>query len=194
MVRVFISLSPWKKTGGAFTCWLTDAALAWFERASFVNVRDRRDPAVLAAVTHAARNGAIYRAKRKLQTAHSERSPKPFPPSYAHGGEAAGSWRNLTLANMGVSSFRLGRRTSPFGYLSFAPKVLRGSKGNFFKNSPWRVPSHPPDKPKFEAVRQTPPGIRTPRVGCRGGHTDPITSIPSCTMYAFRNEGISGSA
>ena len=80
-----------------------------------------------------------------------------IPPSYAHGGEAAGSWRNLTLANMGVASFRLGRRTSPFGYLSFAPKVLRGSKGNFFKSSPWRVPPHLPDKPKFESLKQTAP-------------------------------------
>ena len=78
MVRVFISLSPWKKTGGAFTCWLTDAALAWFERASFVNVRDRRDPAVLAAVALAARNGAVYCAKRGLQMVHSALLPKPF--------------------------------------------------------------------------------------------------------------------
>ena len=78
MVRVFISLSPWEKAGGAFICPLTDISLAWLERASFVNVRDRRDPAVSAAVVLGARNGAIYRAKRKLQTAHSERSPKPF--------------------------------------------------------------------------------------------------------------------
>ena len=78
MVRVFISLSPWKKAGGAFIRPLTDAALAWLERANFVSAGDHRDPIASAAVTHAARNGAIYRAKRKLQTAHSERSPKPF--------------------------------------------------------------------------------------------------------------------
>ena len=78
MVRVFISLSPWEKAGGAFTCWLTDISIAWLERANFVNVRDLRDPAVLATIALGARNGAIYCAKRKLQTAHSERSPKPF--------------------------------------------------------------------------------------------------------------------
>ena len=78
MVRVFISLSPWKKAGEAFIRPLTDAALAWFERASFVNVRDRRDPAVSAAVAFGARNGAVYCAKRGLQTAHSAMLPKPF--------------------------------------------------------------------------------------------------------------------
>ena len=79
-----------------------------------------------------------------------------IPPSCAHGGEAAGSWRNLTLANMGVASFRLGRRTSPFEYLSFAPKVLRGSKGNFFKSSPWRIPPHPPTNPNLISSRTSP--------------------------------------
>ena len=42
MVRVFISLSPWEKAGGAVTYPLTDISLAWLERASFVNVRDLR--------------------------------------------------------------------------------------------------------------------------------------------------------
>ena len=42
MVRVFISLSPWEKAGGAFICPLTDIFLAWLERANFVNVRDLR--------------------------------------------------------------------------------------------------------------------------------------------------------
>ena len=79
MVRVFISLSPWKKAGGAFIRPLTDISLAWFERASFVNVRDLRDPAVLAAVALGARNGAVYCAKRGLQTVHSALLPKPFP-------------------------------------------------------------------------------------------------------------------
>ena len=78
MVRVFISLSPWKKTGGAFICPLTDISLAWLERANFVNVRDLRDPAVLAAVAPTARNGAVYCAKRGLQTVHSAVLPKPF--------------------------------------------------------------------------------------------------------------------
>ena len=103
MVRVFISLSPWKKAGGAFIRPLTDAALAWFERASFVNVRDRRDPAVSAAVVHAARNEAVYCAKRRLQTAHSALSNKPSPHHAPMGGEAAGDdspvwlYNNLTV-------------------------------------------------------------------------------------------------
>ena len=42
MVRIFISLSPWEKAGGAFIYPLTDISLAWFERANFVNVRDLR--------------------------------------------------------------------------------------------------------------------------------------------------------
>ena len=78
MVRVFISLSPWRKTGGAFICPLTDIFLAWLERANFVNVRCLRDPAVLAAVALAARNGAIFCMKRRLQTVHSAMSNKPF--------------------------------------------------------------------------------------------------------------------
>ena len=78
MVRIFISLSPWEKAGGAFICPLTDISLAWLERANFVSAGYRRDPIASAAVTLGARNGAIYRAKRVLQTAHSERSPKPF--------------------------------------------------------------------------------------------------------------------
>jgi len=78
MVRVFISLSPWKKAGGAFTDPLTDTSLAWLEWANFVNVRHLRDPAVLAAVVLGARNVAIYRVKRKLQTVHSALLPKPF--------------------------------------------------------------------------------------------------------------------
>ena len=45
--------------GGAFTDPLTDTSLAWLERANFVNVRHLRDPAVLAAVARAARNGAV---------------------------------------------------------------------------------------------------------------------------------------
>ena len=61
-----------------------------------------------------------------------------IPPSCVHGGEAAGSWRHLTLANVGVALLRLGQRTSPFGYLSFDPKVLRGSGGTFSKVSPAR--------------------------------------------------------
>ena len=77
-----------------------------------------------------------------------------IPPSCVHGGEAAGSWRHLTLANVGVALLRLGQRTSPFGYLSFAPKVLRGSKGNFFKSSPWRIPYNP----QFESI---PPLLKT---------------------------------
>ena len=52
-------LSPWRGSGGAITSRLTDADLSWFERANFVNVRHLRDPAVLAAVALAARNGAI---------------------------------------------------------------------------------------------------------------------------------------
>ena len=44
---------------GAFTDPLTDTSLAWLERANFVNVRHLRDPAVLAAVARAARNGVI---------------------------------------------------------------------------------------------------------------------------------------
>ena len=52
-------LSPWSGTGGAIISRLTDTSLAWLERANFVNVRDRRDPAVLAAVALAARNGAV---------------------------------------------------------------------------------------------------------------------------------------
>ena len=78
MVRVFISLSPWEKAGGAFICPLTDISLAWLERANFVNVRDLRDPAVLAAVAPTARNGAIFCAKRGLQVAHSAMPNKPF--------------------------------------------------------------------------------------------------------------------
>ena len=78
MVRIFISLSPWEKAGGAFICPLTDTSLVWLERANFVNVRCLRDPAVLAAVALAARNGAIFCTKRKLQTAHSAMSNKPF--------------------------------------------------------------------------------------------------------------------
>ena len=91
-----------------------------------------------------------------------------IPPSCAHGGEAAGSWRNLTLANMGVASFRLGRRTSPFGYLSFAPKVLRGSKGNFFKNSPWRVPRIPPTNPNLKLFDKLPPASDAKRSDAGG--------------------------
>ena len=67
-----------------------------------------------------------------------------IPPSCVHGGEAAGSWRHLTLANVGVALLRLGQRTSPFGYLSFAPKVLRGSGGTFSKVSPARPPHQTP--------------------------------------------------
>ena len=78
MVRIFISLSPWEKAGGAFICPLTDISLAWLERANFVNVRDLRDPAVSAAMTRAARNGAVYYEKRGLQTVHSALLPKPF--------------------------------------------------------------------------------------------------------------------
>ncbi|MBQ7322564.1 MAG: hypothetical protein IJW99_10750 [Clostridia bacterium] len=44
---------------GAFTDPLTEASLAWFERANFVRVRDRRDPAASAAMARAARNGVI---------------------------------------------------------------------------------------------------------------------------------------
>ena len=44
---------------GAFIDPLTDTSLAWLERANFVNVRDRRDPDVLAAVARAAQNGAV---------------------------------------------------------------------------------------------------------------------------------------
>ncbi|MBQ7321879.1 MAG: hypothetical protein IJW99_07260 [Clostridia bacterium] len=46
-------------SGGAFTDPLTEASLAWLERANFVNVRHLRVPAVLAAVARAARNGAV---------------------------------------------------------------------------------------------------------------------------------------
>ena len=107
MVRVFISLSPWKKAGGAFICPLTDISLAWLERASFVNVRDRRDPAVSAAVARAARNGAVYCAKRGLQTAHSANPSKPFPHHAPMGAKRQGTTAQwavawyLTLANMG---------------------------------------------------------------------------------------------
>ena len=65
-----------------------------------------------------------------------------IPPSCVHGGEAAGSWRHLTLANVGVALLRLGQRTSPFGYLSFDPKVLRGSGGTFSKVSPAASPTN----------------------------------------------------
>ena len=98
MVRVFISLSPWKKTGGAFICPLTDISLAWLERANFVNVRDLRDPAVLAAVAHAARNGAIYRAKRGLQTAHLTMSNKPFLHHALMGAKREGSTARWAVA------------------------------------------------------------------------------------------------
>ena len=107
MVRVFISLSPWKKAGGAFTDPLTDTSLAWLEWANFVNVRHLRDPAVLAAVALAARNGAVYCAKRRLQTAHLAMSNKPFPHHMFMGAKRQGTtvrrtvaWY-LTLANKG---------------------------------------------------------------------------------------------
>ena len=51
-------LSPWRGSGGAVMSRLTDTSLAWLKRANFVNVRHLRDPAVLAAVARAARNGA----------------------------------------------------------------------------------------------------------------------------------------
>ncbi|MBQ7321899.1 MAG: hypothetical protein IJW99_07360 [Clostridia bacterium] len=56
---MFTLFSPWNGSGGAFTDPLTDTSLAWLERANFVNVRHLRDPAVLAAVTLGARNGAV---------------------------------------------------------------------------------------------------------------------------------------
>ena len=90
MVRIFISLSPWEKASGAFIYPLTDVSLAWLERANFVNVRDLRDPAVLAAVVLGARNGAIYRAKRGLRTAHSAVSNKPFPHHASMGAKRQG--------------------------------------------------------------------------------------------------------
>ena len=52
-------LSPWRGSGGAVISGLTDANLSWFERANFVRVRDRRDPAASAAMACAARNGVI---------------------------------------------------------------------------------------------------------------------------------------
>ena len=52
-------LSPWSGSGGAVTDPLTDISLAWLKRANSVNVRHLRDPAVLAAVARAARNGAV---------------------------------------------------------------------------------------------------------------------------------------
>ena len=55
---VYLALAV-EVSGGAITDPLTDASLAWLERANFVNVRHLRDPAVLAAVALAARNGAV---------------------------------------------------------------------------------------------------------------------------------------
>ena len=98
MVRVFISLSPWEKAGGAFICSLTDASLAWLERANFVNVRDLRDPAVLAAVALGARNGAVYCAKRGLQTAYSALSNKPFLHHASMGAKREGSTARWAVA------------------------------------------------------------------------------------------------
>ena len=92
---------------GAFICPLTDASLAWFERANFVSAGHLRDPIASAAVARAAQNGAVYRAKRGLQTAHSAVSNKPFLHHALMGAKRQGStvrrtvaWY-LTLANMG---------------------------------------------------------------------------------------------
>ena len=55
---VYLALAV-EVSGGAFTDPLTEASLAWLERANFVRVRHLRDPAASAAVALAARNGVI---------------------------------------------------------------------------------------------------------------------------------------
>ena len=55
--------------------------------------------------------------------------PKHLCKPKNRGGEAAGSWRRLTLTNVGVTSLHLDRRAPPFGKLkTFFQKVLRGSQ------------------------------------------------------------------
>ena len=59
--------------------------------------------------------------------------PKHLCKPKNRGGEAAGSWRRLTLTNVGVTSLHLDRRAPPFGKLkTFSKKVLRGVRGALF--------------------------------------------------------------
>ena len=95
---MFTLFSPWNGSGGAVTDPLTEASLAWLERANFVNVRCLRDPAVSAAVALAARNGAIFCTKRRLQTAHSALSNKPFPHHTLMGAKRQGTTARWAVA------------------------------------------------------------------------------------------------
>jgi hypothetical protein len=79
--------------------------------------------------------------------------PKHLCKPWKHGGEAAGSRWSLTPTNVGGTSLHLNRRAPPFGELkTFSKKVLRGSRGNFSKSSPSRVPRVPRRAPaiRFE--------------------------------------------